>query len=219
MKLESKSGLIGSWDKNFIEHPMPGLSRTLGPVIHNYIRFFEKGNRYVTLSADLSAMGFPSKYRVIYYALVSRQDGRDTLDFSSWVDIPQPKLSLVSPNPIILTKGGHEIVGVQLKSSTGFIPNVTNFVPIERSSTIGLTFNPNKPYASSYEPATFKIDVPDHTPVGKYEIPVLANISTTESNFPNIFGINYIPPTKSYTLKNVNLSIMCCRTIKLWRTV
>ena len=199
--------LIDSWDKSIIEHPLPGLSRTIGSVAHNYTGFFEKNGKYVTLSIDLNSIGSPNEYRIIYYAFVKKNDGLNTLDFSSWTDIPPPELSLVSENPIVLRRPSNEIVGVQLKSSTGFIPNIVNFIPIQIPSTIKVKYIHNEPNLSSSGPVSFNIEVPENAPVGRYDIPLLTNISTTESHFPNIFNIKYVPPTKSDTIKIVNLSM------------
>jgi len=206
--IKGTTKLSEMWDKSVIEYPIKDLSKLMSPIIHNYTGFYENKGKYITISANLAAIGSPTKYKVIYYALVENTAGMKTLDFTSWTDIPPSSFSLFSPDPIVIRNGDPpQTVGLQLKSTSGEVPSRINFTQIENSSSIKVTFNPDKSNISSYMPSPFRIEVRPNTPVGKYEIPLLVNISTIVSKFPDLFGINYYPPTESSTIRNVNLSM------------
>lgn len=205
--IKSTAKLSESWDKSVIEYPIKGLSKLKSPIIHNYTGFYENGGKYVTISVDLVGIGSPTKYKVIYYALVNR-NGIKTLDFTSWTDIPPLSYSLFSPDPIVIRKGDPpQTVGLQLKSTTGEVPSRLNFTPTENSSSVKVTFNPEKSNISSYMPTPFRIELQPTTPIGRHEIPLLVNISTVASKFPDLFDIEDYPPTESSTIRNVNLSM------------
>jgi hypothetical protein len=92
---------------------------------------------------------------------------------------------LTLPRPVVLRQGEQKIIGVQLKSNTGFIPEIINFIPEEHQSNIDVDFNPDKLNVSSFgvEPAPFRIAVSENAQIGQYTIPLVSNISTG-SAFP-----------------------------------
>jgi hypothetical protein len=122
----------------------------------------------------------------MFYAGAIYDNSDRKIDLSTWVDISPPEYSLATlPNPVIVRQGEQKNIGAQLKATTGFVPNVTDFMPVENYSSIELEFIRDKLNKSSYgiEPAPFKIEVPKNAQVGQYIIPIRANISTG-STFP-----------------------------------
>lgn len=98
------------------------------------------------------------------------------LDYTLWIDIPAIQYSFVTPlNPVVVTQGEQQDIGVQLKSSNGIYAKVVSFIPSQNYSAIKVLFNPDKLNASSFgiAPAPLRVDVP-----GQYVIPILVNMST-----------------------------------------
>jgi hypothetical protein len=119
---------------------------------------------YVSIPLNLHAIGTPNKFKVMFFAqIINKSDsGRfsDVLvDVSNWVDIPPPVYTYVTtPNPLVLREGDKEIIGAQLRSSDGMIPNVVNGMHSGNNSVIKWDFNPdgaNRIY--NIEPEPFEI--------------------------------------------------------------
>jgi hypothetical protein len=186
-----------TWNKIIIEYSSPVHNRTLD-IKENYTGFFKNDERYVSLYVNLADMIFPNGYKALFYAGTVNDYFNMKIDLSSWVDIPPPQYIISTlPNPVIVRQGEQKNIGVQLKSTTGFVPNVTNFMPAEDYSSIKLEFNRDKLNKSSYgiEPAPFTIKVPNNAQVGQYSIPISANTSTGST----------FPYNKFVQLSNVNL--------------
>jgi len=174
-----------TWKKGIIEYSSPVHNRTLDKK-ENYSGFYEKDERYVLLSVNLDDILSPNPYKAMFYAGAIYNNSDMKIDLSTWVDISPPVYSISTlPNPVIVRQGEQKIIGAQLKSTTGFVQNVIDFMPVENYSSIELEFIRDKLNKSSYgiEPAPFKIEVPKNAQVGQYIIPIRANISTG-STFP-----------------------------------
>jgi hypothetical protein len=187
-----------TWNKITVEYSSPVHNRTLD-IKENYTGFFKNNERYILLDVNLGDIIYPNEYKVMFYASTIYDYFNMKIDLSSWIDIPPPEYIIVTlPNPVIVRQGEQKIIGAQLKSTTGFVPNVTNFMPIEDYSSIKLEFNGDNLNKSSYgiEPAPFKIEVPNNAQVGQYSIPIRANTSTGST----------FPYNKFVRLSNVNLS-------------
>jgi hypothetical protein len=204
---KTTSRLEGVWERDFIEHTLPGVSRILSET-NNYSGFFQEGKPYIILSADLGEMSFPNKYRVIFYSQIIK-DIR-TVDFTSWIDIPPTEHQLSTfPSPVELRQGEQKNFGMQLKSTSGFVPNIVNFASVENNSQIKVEFNPDNiksPYFG-IGPIPSMISVSNNAVIGQYSIPILVQISTKELNFPSIFPNTKIPPTQSTITKILNLTL------------
>ena len=103
------------------------------------------------------------------------------LDYTPWIDIPPTQYSFAtSPNPVVVTQGEQQDIGVQLKSSNGISAKVVSFIPSQNYSAIKVLFNPDKLNASSFgiAPAPLRIEVPGNAQIGQYVIPILVNMST-----------------------------------------
>jgi hypothetical protein len=178
----------GTWTRTFYEFSSLGDNRIL-KVEKNYENghtFYGKSGNYVTLFADLNAMGSPSKYRVMLYAEEIQNPSKKIWkdDFTNWIDIPKSQLTLVStPSPVILRQGQQQPVDIQLMSNTDFVP--TAFTVQENSSGVKSYFLQNKSYN---EPASLKLIIPGNASVGTYNIPIIATI-TEKSTFPALNNI------------------------------
>jgi hypothetical protein len=174
-----------TWNKGIIEYSSPVHNRTFDTK-EDYTGFYKKDERYVLLSVNLDDILSPNPYKAMFYAGAVYNNSDMKIDLSTWVDISPPVYSISTlPNPVIVRQGEQKIIGAQLKSTTGFVPDVINFMPVENYSSIELEFirdKLNKSY-SGIEPAPFRIEVPKNAQVGQYIIPLRANISTG-STFP-----------------------------------
>jgi hypothetical protein len=174
-----------TWNKGITEYSSPVHNRTLD-IKEDYTGFYENDERYVLLSINLDDILSPNRYKAMFYAGAIYDNSDRKIDLSTWVDISPPEYSLATlPNPVIVRQGEQKNIGAQLKATTGCVPNVTDFMPVENYSSIELEFIRDKLNKSSYgiEPAPFKIEVPKNAQVGQYIIPIRANISTG-STFP-----------------------------------
>jgi hypothetical protein len=174
-----------TWNKGIIEYSSHVHNRTLD-IKQDHTGFYENDERYVLLSINLDDILSPNRYKAMFYAGAIYDNSDRKIDLSTWVDISPPEYSIATlPNPVIVRQGEQKNIGAQLKATTGFVPNVTDFMPVENYSSIELEFIRDKLNKSSYgiEPAPFKIEVPKNAQVGQYIIPIRANISTG-STFP-----------------------------------
>jgi hypothetical protein len=201
------------WDKGITEYSSPVHNRTLD-IQKNYTGFYENDQRYVLVSVNLDEILSPNPYRAMFYAGYLYNNSDMKIDISPWLHMsPQVYSISTLPNPIIVRQGEQKIIGAQLKSTTGFVQNVIEFMPVENNSSIELEFirdNLNKS-ASGIEPAPFKIDVPNNAQVGQYIIPIRANISTG-STFPyykfiKIFNVN-LPSNSTEILTEANKFVL-----------
>jgi hypothetical protein len=207
-----------TWNKGMIEYSSPVHNRTLD-IQENYTGFYENDERYVLVSVNLDEILSPNLYRAMFYAGYVYNNSDMKIDLSPWVDMSSPVYSISTlPNPIIVRQGEQKIIGAQLKSTTGFVQNVIEFMPLKNYSSIELEFirdNLNKS-SSGIEPAPFKIEVPNNAQVGQYIIPIRANISTGSTfpyfRFVEISNVN-LPSnsteilTKGHKIVSANLTI------------
>lgn len=117
----------------------------------NYTGFFTDKEKYVLMPLDLKSITSPDKFRVIYYAILIYNDSRILLDLTPWIDIPPSQYTFsTTPNPIVVTQGQEEDVGVQLQSSSGLPLKLANFTPYQNYSNVLMKFNPNRLDLSSF---------------------------------------------------------------------
>lgn len=174
-----------TWNKGIIEYSSPVHNRTYD-IEENYTGFYKNDEKYVLVSLNLDEILSPNPYKAMFYAGYIYNNSDMKIDLSTWVDISPPVYSISTlPDPVIVRQGEQKIIGAQLKSTTGFVPDVIEFMPVENYSSIELEFIRDNLNKSSYgiEPAPFKIVVPTNAQVGQYIIPIRANISTG-STFP-----------------------------------
>ena len=175
----------GTWHRTLLEWASDNNYRILS-VDQNYSDFFRNEQNYVLFSLDLNKIVSPPDYKLMFYSTLMYGKSNFLYDLSSLIDVPPPQYTLLAlPHPVVLRQGEQKIIGVQLKSNTGFIPEIINFIPEEHQSNIDVDFNPDKLNVSSFgvEPAPFRIAVSENAQIGQYTIPLVSNISTG-SAFP-----------------------------------
>lgn len=160
------------------------------------------------MSIDLDVIGSPDKYRVMFYAEDKKRDiSIWKTDYTSWIDIPKPQLILTTtPSSIELRPDNKDIIGIQVTSNTGFLPQLSNFIVKDKVSNIELNNIGNK--TGNAEPIPFQIKIPPRINPGKYMIPMLANI-TTNSTIPYL-EIPYL--NLGYSFEQVNLPVTILRS-------
>lgn len=146
---------------------------------------------YLPVSVNLSDINFPEKYKVMFYTDVYLDNNTRIADFTNWIDIPTPKFFISTfPNPVELRPSDSRYITGILKTTSGFIPNVTSFRSDEMSNFIKVqpqgTSNSSP---SGVHPGVFDIQVPskDKIQAGEYTIPIAVNISTGPALFPPEF--------------------------------
>ena len=213
----------GTWHKTSLEWSSDNNYRILN-VTQNNNGFFKNNQNYVLLSLDLNTIVSPHNYRLMFYSTAMYGKSIFIYDLSSFIDIPPPQYTVLTlPNPLVLRQGEQKIIGVQLKSTTGSIPELINFIIEEHQSNIDVDFNPDKLNISSFgvEPAPFKITLLKNAQIGQYTIPLLANISTG-SFFPlNVFfgDINATISTKGSKAVPTNLTISVIEPVSIQEQV
>jgi len=201
-----------SWNKLFVEYSSPLNLRTLN-IEKNYTGFFQNKEKYVLMPLDLKSITSPDKFRVIYYAILIYNESRILLDLTPWIDIPPPRYTFsTTPNPVVITQGQQDDIGVQLQSSSGLPPKLANFTPYQNYSNILVKFNPSQLNTSSFgvAPLPLRIETSSSAQIGKYTIPILLNISTGSvfpSKFIQLANLNVSIPAQGYIGGKGNLSI------------
>jgi hypothetical protein len=213
----------GTWHRTFLEWGSDNSYRILN-VDQNYSGFFRNNQNYVLLYLDLNTIVTPRNYKLMFYSTALYGKSNFIYDLSSIIDIPPPQYNVLTiPNPVVLRQGEQKIIGVQLKSTTGSIPQVINFTVEEHQSNIDVNFNPDKANVSSFgvEPAPFMITAPKEAQIGQYTIPLLANVSTG-SSFPlNVFfgHFNATISTKGSKAVPTNLTISVIEPVSMQEQV
>src|SRR5215472_6580859 len=92
--------------------------------VDRYKGFFENGKSYVHISMNLGKIASPDHYRVMFYAEEIRNStGLLTpyADYTQWVNIPPPKLTLTpSQIPVSLRPGEQKNIDLQINSTKPF---------------------------------------------------------------------------------------------------
>lgn len=179
-----------SWTKVFEEL---GSFNELGKVgekavvspIQDYHGFFKSGEKYVDLSMDLSEIGSPDNYRVIFYAIEKRQGSPLFADFTTWAYIPPPKFELsTNPDPVEVSQGESRTFTIQLKSTSDNQPlRVENF-EVQAPSNHHLQWDFHAlSKSNNSEPTPVAISADGEAKVGSYTASIITVIDQ-ESSFP-----------------------------------
>jgi hypothetical protein len=213
----------GTWHRTSLEWGSDSSYRILN-VNQGYGDFFRNNQSYVLLYLDLDTIVSPQNYKLMFYSTALYGKSNFIYDLSSLIDVPPPQYNVLTiPNPVVLRQGEQKIIGVQLKSTTGMIPQIMNYTVEEHQSNIDVNFNPDKANVSSFgiEPATFMIATSKEAQIGQYTIPLLANISTG-SSFPlNVFfgHSNATISTKGSKAVPTNLTISVLEPVSMQEQV
>ena len=168
-----------TWNNRLEAWSPNGDQRTID-LKNNYSGFYEYGGgKYVTLSLNLDQIGSPSKYKVIFYAEVNKDDTSYT-DFTRWVALPPPQLTITtSPTSIELRKGEEKTIEIRLNSSQDYEPTVKVYA---KSTVDKITFKflqNDTLQIPTYGVATtpLVIRASDDASVGPYTLLIFANSS------------------------------------------
>jgi hypothetical protein len=145
------------------------------------------GGHYVMLSADLSEMLSPQKYKVVFYGEVRKNDGILRTDFTRMVAVPPLELTIsTSPNSVELRKGEKRTIEVKFSTVQGYEPTV-NLNSKAQSDNIIIDFTQNDTEAvpnyvlhiPSYGVATvpMTITASENASLGPYTLFIFANSS------------------------------------------
>ena len=143
--------------------------------ITDYKNFYNKGENYVTISFDLDKILKPEKYKVLFYAEISKDEIYIT-DFTRWVAIPPPQLIVsTSPNSIDLIPGEKKTIEVRVNSTAGYEPTVNLFT--QNREEIHSFLQYNRLRIPSYGMATTPLTITTSTnsSAGPYTLFIFAN--------------------------------------------
>ena len=192
---------------------------------------FPVGPGYVNLNLDLSSIGSPSEYNLLFYSAESI-GSNEVRQFTNWVTIPPPSLEIsTSPSDISIRQGEEQMIPARIKSTSGFsndVINITlgvtnNFNDNFNDYIIGSSFNSSEfdVHIQRNQPPLIKIGVPNQTPLGIYTIPLIVTIrepsmaTATKPTFTAPLGGTVDPkfalsvkyPTVGYLTKPINLTV------------
>ena len=220
--INSTSSLnLQNWNKLLLEYSSLGQYKIID-LRQNYTGYpsFEgKNNNYVVFSLDMGKISVSPAYRMMFYNLVSYNDGTIGIDLTNWINIPDDAFTIsTSPEEITLRKGETKTIGLQILSSSGKISAITDLSDLENYTSLNVELiNQNDNLTnttiggSTTEPIQIGISAPEDAKIGIHTIPVTANISFG-SNFPSNFieFQNKYPifiDTKGYEIKNGNFTV------------
>ena len=132
----------------------------------------------VNLQLDLGSINYPSKYNVMFYSAESF-NSNEVRQFTSWVNVPPPRLQITTvPSNIMIKQGEEHLIPARIKSTSGFSNDVINMTIATNNNDIGLGFNSSELHVAiqRIQPPLFKIAVPQQTPLGIYTIPLIVTI-------------------------------------------
>ncbi|MGD9672396.1 MAG: hypothetical protein AB7U98_02825 [Candidatus Nitrosocosmicus sp.] len=189
------------------------------------------GPGYANLNLDLSSIGYPSEYNLLFYSAESI-GSNEVRQFTNWVTIPPPSLEIsTSPSDISIRQGEEQMIPARIKSTSGFsndVINITlgvtnNFNDNFNDYIIGSSFNSSEfdVHIQRNQPPLIKIGVPNQTPLGIYTIPLIVTIrepsmaTATKPTFTAPLGGTVDPkfalsvkyPTVGYLTKPINLTV------------
>lgn len=131
------------------------------------------GPGYANLNLDLSSIGYPSEYNLLFYSAESI-GSNEVRQFTNWVTIPPPSLEIsTSPSDISIRQGEEQMIPARIKSTSGFsndVINITlgvtnNFNDNFNDYIIGSSFNSSEfdVHIQRNQPPLIKIGVPNQT--------------------------------------------------------
>jgi hypothetical protein len=141
----------GTWSKTVSEFeptstlPSQPQKRSM---VSNQSSIYPNGKKYINLSADLSSLGFPREYKVLFYC-IEIEDKNITSDLTNWINIPTPEFAIsVSQNSISMRPGENATIFITANSSSDFKSTVQLSISKDFSSYASLGSNKFKFLAS-----------------------------------------------------------------------
>ena len=176
----------GSWTRTFTEWSSSGEARILTEE-YNYTGFYGTNSSYVMLYSDLKAMGFPTKYNVVFYAAErNKESSKWIYDFTKVIQIPTAELTLSSiPSSLVMRPG--EVADVEIMARAKDLENHLVSLSIQNgSSDIETTLVPNKIQlpSNSLAISNLNIKVLENATIFPSTLHILANASHESNSLP-----------------------------------
>jgi hypothetical protein len=179
--------------------------------------FSQNGTNYVKLSVDLGMLGYPERYKVMFYA-ESKKEGLHTSDLTRWVAVPPLELGLLAqPNTVELRKGEIKVIELAINASSGYEPTVSLSA---KSSTKGikLDFNGNDTlHMPSYGAVTTPLTIIPlaESIAGQYTIVLFANSTFPPKELINLKNETTTESQLAYLNRAENIITQSSLIIKL----
>jgi hypothetical protein len=163
----SKSPYNQTWTR-IIEETSSSIYQKRTINVANYTDLINYGQRYISISFNLSYLNFPSQYKIIFTAWDQFLNKNHKLcyfqDVSTWVQIPPPKYTITTlPTSAVLRPQEEKEIELSIKS----IAIVASVVSLNspRIEGLDLSFTPDKLFVPANETSSsiMKIKVLDHT--------------------------------------------------------
>lgn len=173
------------------------------------------GPGYVNLRLDLDSIHFPSNYGLSFYASESYNTS-EVRDYTSWIAVPPPTINILTePKNIVLRQGEEQLIPSEFET-----PLSNNVTSITFDNSPSYSFDGLNVSTERIHPPLFRIKVSPESPVGVYDIPMMASmlIQTTSSKLPTFndtmtgsvhpeFLASKKYPTTGYITTKANLTI------------
>lgn len=219
----------GKWSEYLYQLSSTG-SRALVYSKENYTISFGGstiGPGHVNLRLDLDAIHSPSNYGLSFYTAESSKLN-EVRDFTNWIAVPPGTINILTdPQDLVMRQGEERLVPSEFK--TPLSDNVTSIIFDNGPS---YSFDGLNVSAERIHPPLFRIQVSPQTPVGVYDIPILASmlIQTTSSILPMFddtvtgitdpeFQISKKYPTIGYITSKANLTITVLPPLSVSETI
>jgi len=207
----------GKWSEYLYQLSSTG-SRALVYSKENYTLPFGGstiGPGHVNLRLDLDAIHSPSNYGLSFYTAESFKSN-EVRDFTNWIAVPPGTINIMTdPKDSVMRQGEEELVPAEFET-----PLSDNVTSITFDNDPSYNFDGLNVSAERVHPPLFRVQVSPQTPVGVYDIPILASMSiqTTSSKLPMFndtvtggsdpeFQISKEYPTIGYITSKANLTI------------
>jgi hypothetical protein len=139
------------------------------------------GQGYVNLRLDLDSIHSPSNYGLSYYTAESSKSN-EVRDFTKWNAVPPGTITIsADPRDLVIRQGEERLVPSEFDT-----PLSNNVTSIKFDNSPSYSFDGLNVSAERTHPPIFRVKVSPQTPVGVYDIPILASmlIQTTSSKLP-----------------------------------
>lgn len=207
----------GKWSEYLYQLSSTG-SRALVYSKENYTLPFGGstiGPGHVNLRLDLDAIHSPSNYGLSFYTAESFKSN-EVRDFTNWIAVPPGIINIMTdPKDSVIRQGEEELVPAEFET-----PLSDNVTSITFDNDPFYSFDGLNVSAERVHPPLFRVQASPQTPVGVYDIPILASMSiqTTSSKLPMFndtvtggsdpeFQISKEYPTTGYITSKANLTI------------
>ncbi|WP_458719901.1 hypothetical protein [Candidatus Nitrosocosmicus sp. R] len=129
------------------------------------------GPGHVNLRLDLDSIHYPSNYGLSFYTAESFQSNA-VRDFIKWIAVPPSTINiLINPKDLVIRQGDEDLVPSEFE--TPLSDNVTSIIFDDGPS---YNFDGLNVSTERVHPPLFRVKASPQTPVGVYDIPILASM-------------------------------------------